>query len=71
MPAKTGQEYISRLQQQPCEVWIRGERVKDVTTHPAFCRGVASVRPSGAQPLHRQSGIYRRHKVRAFLAQDG
>lgn len=43
MPAKTGQEYITRLQQQPCEVWIRGERVNDVTTHAAFRRGVASV----------------------------
>ena len=43
MPARTGQEYISGLKDRPREVWIRGERVKDVTTHPAFHNGVKSV----------------------------
>src|SRR5688572_29584480 len=43
MPAKTGQDYVTRLRQQPSEVWIGGERVNDVTTHPAFRRGVASI----------------------------
>ena len=43
MPAKTGQQYIDGLRGNPAEVWIRGERVKDVTTHPALAGGVRSV----------------------------
>ena len=43
MPAKTGQQYIANLRDNPAEVWIRGERVKDVTTHPALKGGVRSV----------------------------
>src|ERR1700676_1491221 len=31
----TGQEYIESLRDGR-EIWIYGERVKDVTTHPAF-----------------------------------
>ena len=43
MPARTGQEYINGLKERPREVWIDGERVKDVTTHPALHNGVKSV----------------------------
>jgi 4-hydroxyphenylacetate 3-monooxygenase len=43
MPARTGQEYIAGLKERPREVWICGERVKDVTTHPALRNGVKSV----------------------------
>ena len=43
MPARSGQDYIRGLQAHPREVWIRGERVDDVTTHPAFQNGVKSV----------------------------
>jgi 4-hydroxyphenylacetate 3-monooxygenase len=43
MPARTGQEYIMGLQEHPREVWIDGERVQDVTTHPALRNGVRSV----------------------------
>jgi 4-hydroxyphenylacetate 3-monooxygenase len=43
MPARTGQEYITGLKERPREVWIDGERVKDVTTHPALRNGVSSV----------------------------
>ena len=43
MPARTGQEYINGLKEHPREVWIDGERVEDVTTHPALCNGVKSV----------------------------
>ena len=43
MPARTGQEYITGLKDRPREVWIDGERVKDVTTHPALQNGVRSV----------------------------
>jgi hypothetical protein len=31
MPARRGRDYITRLKEQPAEVWLRGERVKDVT----------------------------------------
>lgn len=43
MPAKTGQQYIEGLRANPAEVWMRGERVKYVTTHPALKGGVRSV----------------------------
>ena len=43
MGARTGAEYIKGLQAQECEVWLRGERVKDVTTHPGLANGVRAV----------------------------
>ncbi|MFQ6028076.1 MAG: 4-hydroxyphenylacetate 3-monooxygenase, oxygenase component [Dehalococcoidia bacterium] len=43
MPARTGQQYIDGLREHPKEVWIRGERVDDVTVHPAFRNGVRSL----------------------------
>ena len=43
MPARTGQEYIKGLQDHPREVWIDGELVQDVTTHPSLQNGVKSI----------------------------
>ncbi len=43
MPARTGQDYIRGLQEHPPEAWIGGERVADVTTHPALRNGVGSI----------------------------
>ena len=43
MPARTGEEYIARLREQGPEVYLHGERVKDVTTHPALGNGVRSL----------------------------
>ena len=43
MPARTGQQYIDHLSKNPAEVWIGGEKVDDVTTHPAFRNGVRSL----------------------------
>ena len=43
MPARTGQEYITRLQELGPEVYLHGERVKDVTTHPGLRNGVTSL----------------------------
>ena len=34
MPARTGRQYLNGLREQDREVWLGGERVKDVTTHP-------------------------------------
>ena len=43
MPARTGQEYIDGLRDASPEVYIHGERVKDVTTHPALRNGVKTL----------------------------
>ena len=43
MPARTGREYLKGLQEQEREVWLRGERVKDVTTHPGLANGARAV----------------------------
>ncbi|HTF51610.1 MAG TPA: 4-hydroxyphenylacetate 3-monooxygenase, oxygenase component [Pseudonocardia sp.] len=36
MTVRSGVQYLERLQKTPREVWLRGERVEDVTAHPAF-----------------------------------
>src|SRR5215831_4084872 len=43
MPARTGQQYLKGLQEQEREVWLRGERVKDVTTHPELVNGARAI----------------------------
>src|SRR5699024_1755192 len=43
MGAKTGQQYINRLKEAHNNVYIHGERVDDVTEHPAFKRVVQSM----------------------------
>ena len=43
MPARTGEEYIAGLREQAAEVYLCGERVKDVTVHPALRNGVRSI----------------------------
>ena len=55
MPARTGQQYIDGLKERPKEVWIRGEKVKDVTAHPAFAGGVRSLAPSTTYSTTRSS----------------
>jgi 4-hydroxyphenylacetate 3-monooxygenase len=42
MPARNGQQYLNGLRDGR-EVWIEGERVADVTEHPALCNGAHSV----------------------------
>jgi 4-hydroxyphenylacetate 3-monooxygenase len=43
MPARTGAEYLRGLQEQEREIWLRGERVKDVTTHPGLANGARAI----------------------------
>src|SRR5262245_26654090 len=43
MAARTGRDYLERLREQPREVWLGGERVKDVTTHPGLRRGAQAI----------------------------
>jgi anthranilate 3-monooxygenase (FAD) / 4-hydroxyphenylacetate 3-monooxygenase len=43
MPIRTGAQYIERLRKTPREVWIRGTRVEDVTTHPALAAPIEQI----------------------------
>ena len=43
MAARTGQDYLAGLREKPSEVWLRGERVYDVTAHPALRGGAKAV----------------------------
>lgn len=43
MPARTGEQYLQGLRERPPEVWVGGQRVKDVTAHPGFANGARSV----------------------------
>lgn len=43
MGAKTGQQYIDQLKKENNNVYIHGERVEDVTTHPSFKGAVQSM----------------------------
>ena len=43
MPARTGQDYLKGLQEQPREIHIDGQRVEDVTKFPGLERGAASI----------------------------
>ena len=38
MGIRNGQQFIDGLKARPRDVWINGDRVEDVTTHPAFSR---------------------------------
>jgi 4-hydroxyphenylacetate 3-monooxygenase len=40
MPARTGNEYITGLRENPPELYLQGERVKDPTTHAGLRNGV-------------------------------
>jgi len=41
--ARRGADLLDRLQREPPELWHRGERIADPTTHPATRRGVRSL----------------------------
>ena len=43
MPARTGAEYIAGLRERAAAIYIGGQRVEDVTAHPAFAGGVGTV----------------------------
>ena len=58
----TGEEYLKSLQDGR-EIYIYGERVKDVTTHPAFRNAAASAQTGDAglsvlEHRHRQRRLY-------------
>jgi anthranilate 3-monooxygenase (FAD) / 4-hydroxyphenylacetate 3-monooxygenase len=43
MTLRNGRDYQSGLRARPREVWIDGERIQDVTAHPAFRAPVAAI----------------------------
>jgi len=43
MPARTGQQYLDGLRAQEREVWLGGERVKDVTKHKGLAGGAHAI----------------------------
>ena len=43
MPARTGRQYLNGLREQDREVWLAGERVRDVTTHPGLKNGARAI----------------------------
>src|ERR1700688_2864128 len=43
MGARSGNNYLSALRKLKAEVWMAGERVADVTQHPAFMRCARSI----------------------------
>ena len=55
MPARTGAQYLAGLRARKTEVWLRGERVTDVTTHPGLAGGawaIASLYDLQSDPAH-------------------
>ena len=43
MPARTGKDYLDRIKSLNAEVWLRGERVKDPTSHPGLANGARAI----------------------------
>ena len=43
MPARTGAEYVTGLRERAADVYISGEKVADITRHPAFAGGLQTV----------------------------
>ncbi len=61
MPARTGQQYLAGLRDQPREVWLGGERVRDVTAHPELqngARAIASLYDMQLDPRYRDEMTY-------------
>ncbi len=43
MPARSGKQYLDGLRAQRREIWLGGERVEDVTTHPGLASGARAI----------------------------
>ncbi|WP_091741514.1 4-hydroxyphenylacetate 3-hydroxylase family protein [Phenylobacterium immobile] len=43
MGARTGQQYLESMRVNQPEVWLNGERVEDITTHPVFVGPIKSI----------------------------
>ncbi len=43
MGARTGSQFLEGLRKTKREIWVDGERIQDVTTHPKLRRGAESL----------------------------
>ena len=43
MPARNGRQYLDGLRAQDRVIYLGGERVRDVTTHPGLASGAGAV----------------------------
>jgi anthranilate 3-monooxygenase (FAD) / 4-hydroxyphenylacetate 3-monooxygenase len=43
MPIRTGEQFIAGLRDNPRDVWVKGQRVPDVTHHPAFAGSITQL----------------------------
>ena len=43
MPARTGRQYLDGLKAQSRDIWLGGERVRDVTSHPGLANGAKAI----------------------------
>lgn len=43
MPARTGKDYLERMKKDNRELWLDGERIQDVTTHPQLRGGAEAI----------------------------
>jgi 4-hydroxyphenylacetate 3-monooxygenase len=62
MPARTGQQYLDGLRSQEREIWLGGERVRDVATHPGLANGaraIASLYDMQSEPQLKEIMTYR------------
>ena len=62
MPARTGRQYLEGLRSQDREIWLGGERVHDVTTHPGLVNGaraIASLYDMQSDPQFKEIMTYR------------
>ena len=61
MGARSGKQYLAGLREQEREVWLGGERVRDVTTHPGLkggARAIASLYDMQCDPKWRDAMTY-------------
>jgi len=61
MGARTGRQYLTGLKEQERQVWLRGERVQDVTSHPGLANGaraIASLYDMQCDPKFRDEMTY-------------
>jgi anthranilate 3-monooxygenase (FAD) / 4-hydroxyphenylacetate 3-monooxygenase len=62
MAIRSGAQFIEGLRSRPREVWVRGERVMDVSSHPAFSRAaqqLAHLYDMQHDPAHCDTLTYR------------
>lgn len=61
MGARSGKQYLAGLREQEREVWLGGERVRDVTTHPGLrggARAIASLYDQQLDPALHEAMTY-------------